>query len=124
DENSNGVFEKATLTIRAEAFVDANSDGHPEDHSFATLDGVVLNTIEDQNPDRLELHLVATQELDLNSDGLVDETRGATIDLLAEDANSNGAFESTNGTIHASAVRDANNDGVAEYTAAVVPYAA
>jgi len=76
DQNSNGIFEKATLTIRAEAFVDANSDGHPEDHSFATLDGVVLNTIEDQNPDRVELHLVATQALDFNSDGLVDETRG------------------------------------------------
>src|SRR2546430_1559675 len=110
DENSNGLFARATLTIRAEAFVDANSDGQPEDHSFATLDGVVLNTIEDQNPDQVELHLVATQELDLNSDGLVDETRGATIDLLAVDANSNGAFESTNVTIHARAVRDANLD--------------
>src|SRR5207253_7707804 len=89
-----------------------------------TLDAIVLNTINDQNPDRVELHLTATQELDLNSDGLVDETRGATIDLLAVDANSNGAFESTNVTIHAGAVRDANNDGVPEYTAAFVAYAA
>src|SRR5207247_9646857 len=81
DENSNGTFEKATLTIRAEAFADANGDGHPEDHSFATLDGVVLNTIEDQHPDRVALHLAATTEMELNSDGLVDETRGASIDV-------------------------------------------
>src|SRR5438046_8962918 len=123
DDNSNGIFEKATLTIRAEASVDANSDGFPEDHSYATLDGVVLNTIEDNHPDRVELHLVATGERDFNSDGLVDETRGATIDLLAIDVNSNGAFESTNVTIRARAVRDANHDGVPEDTAPVVGYA-
>src|SRR5207302_9583514 len=28
DDNSNGIFEKATLTSRADAFVDANGDGH------------------------------------------------------------------------------------------------
>src|SRR5207237_6385830 len=107
-EDSNGAFEKATLAVRAEACADAEDDGHPEDHSFATLDGVVLKTIEDQPPDRVELHLVAAQEMDFNSDGLVDETRGATIDLLAVDANPNGAFESPTGTIHASAARDAH----------------
>src|SRR5205807_3242240 len=118
-----GTFATASLAIRAEALADANGDGQPEHHSLAPLDGVVLNTIEDQHPDRVELHLVATQEMDFNSDGLVDETRGATIDLLAVDANSNSAFESTNVTIHASAVRDANHDGVPEYTAAFVAYA-
>ena len=72
------------MTIRAEASIDRNSDGFPEDHSYATVDGVVVNAIEDQHPDRVELHLVATEEKDFNSDGLVDETRGATIDVLAD----------------------------------------
>jgi hypothetical protein len=123
DANTNGIFEKATLTLRGEAWIDRNSDGFPEDHSYATLEAVVLNTLDlNAHPDRIEFHLVATQQLDLNSDGLVDETRGMTVDYLAIDANSNGAFESTNLTVHASTVRDANHDGIPEYTAAFVLY--
>src|SRR2546427_491785 len=58
DDSSNGIFETATLTLRAEAAIDRNDDGFPENHSFATVDGVVLNAIVDQQPDRAELHLV------------------------------------------------------------------
>src|SRR6058998_4090312 len=72
DDNSNGIFEKASLTIRAEAAIDRNDDGFPEDRSFATVDGVVVNAIEDPHPDLVELHLVATEEKDFNSDGLVE----------------------------------------------------
>src|SRR5207249_11889812 len=81
------------------------------------------NTTEHSHQNPVELHLVATEERDFNSDGLVDRTRGTTVNVLAIDANSNGAFESTNVTIRASAVRDANHDGVPEDTAAFVAYA-
>ena len=77
-----------------------------------SVDAVIGNAIQDEYPDRIELHFVATQELDFDSDGVVDEARGATIDLVAVDENSNGAFESANVTIHASDVRDANHNGV------------
>src|SRR5207244_1391235 len=129
DDNSNGIFEKATLTIRAEASIDRNSDGFPEDHSYATVDGVVLNAIEDQNPDRVELHLVATEEKDFDSDGVVDETRGAEVtdadqngvpeetaylrlDAQWTDADSNGVFEKVDLTFRAERMTDPNQDGV------------
>src|SRR5207247_2444822 len=106
DANSNGFPER----VDGRVYLDGRADPNP--------DGIVRNTIEDQQPDRVELRAGATQDMDFNSDGLVDETRGAPIDLLAVDANSNGAYESTNVTIHGSAVRDAKHDGVPEYTAA------
>src|SRR3989454_12686093 len=83
DDNSNGIFEKATLTIREEASIDRNSDGFPEDQSYATVDGVVANAIEEQHPDRCEMHLGATEEQACNCDAVAHETLGRTAGGIA-----------------------------------------
>jgi len=120
DNVSNGIIEKATLHLQAEALVSENG---AVAHAYATLDGLVLNEIQDANPERVELHFVASETIDLNGDGMVDETRGATIDVLAVDANSNGHAEYANVTVHATDVVDLNHDGVPEYQASFDLYA-
>ncbi len=120
DNDSNGIFEKATLHLQAEALV---QDNGIVAHSYATLDTLVIDEIQDANPERVELHFVATQTIDLNGDGLVDETRGLTLDVLAVDANSNGHAEYANVTVHATDVVDLNHDGIPEYQASFDGYA-
>ncbi len=120
DNDSNGIAEKATLHLQAEALVTENGTVA---HAYATLDALVLNEIQDANPERVELHFVATETIDRNGDGIVDETRGLTMDLLAVDANSNGHAEYANLTAHATDVRDANHDGMPEYRASFDLYA-
>src|SRR5207248_3167746 len=105
DDNSNGIFEKATLTIRAEASVDANSDGFPEDHSYATLDGVVLNTIEDNHPAR------GSEVLDEDQNGVPEETDYLRLDATATDADSNGVVEKVDLSFRAERMTDPNQDG-------------
>ncbi len=120
DNDSNGIFEKATLHLQAEAVVEENGTTA---HAYATLDALVLNEIQDANPERVELHYVATETIDLNGDGIVDETKGVTLDFVAVDANSNGHLESANLTLHATDVVDANHDGIPEYQASFDLYA-
>jgi hypothetical protein len=120
DNDSNGIFEKATLQLQAEALVTENGT---VSHAFATLDALVLNEVQDANPERIELRFVASETIDLNGDGVAEETRGATIDVLAVDANSNGAAEYANITVHATDVADLNHDGVPEYQASFDLYA-
>ncbi len=120
DNDSNGIAEKATLHMQAEALVTENGTVA---HAYATLDALVLNEIQDANPERVELRFIATETIDQNGDGMTDETRGLTIDLLAVDANSNGHAESANLTIHATDVADLNHDGIAEYQASFDLYA-
>jgi hypothetical protein len=120
DNDSNGIVEKATLHLQAEALV--TEDGTVA-HAYATMDGLVLNEIQDANPERVELHFVATETIDRNGDGLPVETRGVTIDLLAVDANSNGHAEAANVTVHATDVADLNHDGMPEYEASFDLYA-
>lgn len=114
DNDSNGIAEKATLHLQAEALVRENGTVA---HAYATLDALVLNTIQDAYPDRVELHYVATETIDRNGDGLVDETKGVAVDVLALDANSNGHVEYANLTFHATDVVDLNHTGTPEYQA-------
>ncbi len=120
DNDSNGIFEKASLHLQAEALV---VDNGTVAHAYATLDAVVVNEIQDAYPERVEAHLVATETLDTNGDGLVEETRGLTMDVLAVDANSNGHVEFANLTLHATDVVDTNHDGVPELQASFDAYA-
>ncbi len=120
DNDSNGIVEKATLHLQAEALVRENGTVA---HAYATLDALVLNEAQDANPERVELHYVATETIDLNGDGIVDETKGVTLDVTAVDANSNGHLETANLTLHASDVIDTNHDGVPEYQASFDLYA-
>ena len=120
DNDSNGIVEKATLHLQAEALVTENETVA---HAYATLDGLVLNEIQDANPERVELHFVATEAIDQNGDGLLEETRGVTINLLGVDANSNGHVEDANVTVHATDVADLNHDGNPEYEASFDLYA-
>ena len=120
DNDSNGIFERATLHLQDEAIVEENGTVA---HAYATLDALVLNEIPDANPERVELHYVATETIDLNGDGVVDETKGVTLDFVAVDANSNGHLESANITLHATDVIDTNHDGVLEVQASFDLYA-
>ena len=120
DNDSNGVFEHATLHLQAEALIEDNGTAT---HAYATLDAVVRNEIQDAYPERVELRYVATESIDRNGDGIPDETRGVTLDLLAVDANSNGHVESANLAIHAADVADTNHVGVPEYQASFDLYA-
>ena len=120
DNDSNGIVEKATLHLQAEALVVENGTVA---HAYATLDALVLNEIPDRNPEHVEAHLVATETIDTNGDGIAEETRGVTIDLLAVDANSNGHAEYANLTVHATDVVDTNHDGVPEVQASFDAYA-
>ncbi len=120
DNDSNGIVEDASLHLVAEALVSENGTVA---HAYATLDAVVVNRIQDAYPERVEAHFVATETIDRNGDGIVDETRGLTLDVLAVDANSNGHVEYANLTIHATDVVDLNHDGVPEYQASFDLYA-
>ena len=120
DNDSSGIFEKATLHLQAEALVRENGTVA---HAYATLDAIVLNEIQDAYPERVEAHLVATETIDTNGDGLPEETKGVAIDLLALDANSNGHAEYANVTLHATDVVDLNHDGIPEYQASFDAYA-
>lgn len=120
DNDSSGVFEKATLHLQAAALV---INGGTVSHAYATLDALVLNHPGAKYPYRVELHYLATETIDLNGDGLVDETRGATLDFVTVDANSDGHVESANLTVHATDVVDLNHDGVDEYQASFDLYA-
>ena len=120
DNDSDGVFEKATLHLQAEALVVENGTVA---HAYATLDALVLNEIQDAYPERVEARLAATETIDTNGDGIAEETRGVTIDVLAVDANSNGHEEYANLTVHATDVVDTNHDGVPEVQASFDAYA-
>ncbi len=120
DNDSDGIVEKATLHLRAEALV---ANGSVVTHAYATLDALVLNEIPGAYPERIELHYVATETIDLNGDSIVDETRGVTLDLVAVDGNSNGHAETANLTIRATDVVDLNHDAAPEYEASFDLYA-
>jgi hypothetical protein len=119
DNDSDGIVEKATLHLQAEALVVENGTIA---HAYATLDALVVNDIPDANPELVEAHLVATETIDTNGDGIPEETRGLTIDFLAADANSNGHAEYANLTVHATDVVDTNHDGVPEVQASFDAY--
>ena len=120
DNDSNGIFEKATLHLQAGAIVVENG---MVAHAYATLDALVVNEIPDAYPERVEAHLVATETIDANGDGVPEETKGVTIDVLAIDANSNGHAEYANLTVHATDVVDTNHDGIPEVQASFDGYA-
>lgn len=120
DNDSNGMFEKATLHLQAEALVEENGRAA---HAYATLDALALNPMDGPHPERVELHYIATETIDLNGDGLVEETRGVTLDFVAVDPNSDGHVESANLALHATDVVDLNRDGVPELQASFDLYA-
>ena len=123
DADSSGIVERATLHLQADITVTPQDPSLPAAHAYGTLDVLVLNEIQDANPDRVELHYVAAETLDLNRDGVVDETRGMTVDVLLVDANSNGHAEYANVTVHATDVIDTNHDGTPEFAASFDAYA-